>query len=183
METRRNGYLLALALVGAGALLTACTSGSALPSDPPSSSSAPPATSEPSADASPDPEASGTATTCDTVLTPAAAADLAADGLEPVEVAQTSYPFADELAEAGALVCKWGKPSSDVSMLVVQLSGVETDDWTDELTAAGYVETGDPVEGAWTGPIDGGTGLPSVVLVEGDRLTFVSAPDFVDDLA
>ncbi|MFF2372204.1 hypothetical protein [Agromyces sp. NPDC058110] len=185
MTPRRHRLALLATLALAGSLLTACTASPA--ADPTAAPSATaPAAASPSAEAEPAPETTpeaAAAATCETVLTPEATAEIAADGLTPVETTETFYPFADDLVEAGALLCRWGKPSSDVGMLVVQLSGVAATDWADELAAAGYVQTDDPVAGAHTGPIDGGTGLPSVVVVEADRLTFVSAPDFVDDLA
>jgi hypothetical protein len=179
--------LLAAALLLAGAALTGCgatstndastteaaTSGATTdaPGADPSSPSAPTTPGEPG---------------CDSVLTDAARAQLEADGLEQVDVgASTYYAIADDLVEAGGLACKWGRPSSDVSMTVVQLSGVDvaTSEWPAALAAEGYVETGDPVPGAYTGPADPGTGLPSVVVVTADRLTFVSAPTFAVDVA
>ena len=43
---------------------------------------------------------------------------------------------------------------------------------------AGYTQTDDPVPGAWSGPIEAGSGLSPVVVVADGTITFVSAPTF-----
>ncbi|KQM81931.1 hypothetical protein ASE68_00200 [Agromyces sp. Leaf222] len=174
--------MFAVAVVLAGAALAGC---SATP--PVDATSAP---VEASASASPEPAAEPAPATsdptCDTVLTEEAIARLEADGLEQIDVgASTFYPIADDLIEAGGLACKWGRPSSDATLTVVQLSGIDvaSSEWPAALAAAGYAETGDPVPGAHSGPTDPGTGVPSVVVVETDRLTFVSTPLHAIDVA
>jgi hypothetical protein len=178
--------MLATVLILGGVALAGCATPapSAEPTAPDASTpaSATPAAEPPTSE----PPAEPTATTCETVLTEAGYADLAADGLEPVEVGRsTFYPIADDLIAAGALWCTWGRPSSDSLVTVVQLSNLDVaaSEWPAELAAEGYVETGDPVEGAYTGPADPGTGVPSVVIVTADRLTFVSTPTRASDVA
>lgn len=162
--------LLALGLAG-------CTGGGATPSDPPSPSPSPTASAAATPDASPS-EAPAVGTTCDDVLTPDAYAQLEADGLVPIEP-EAFDPIAVRMADEGGLVCSWGKPQSDILLRVAQ-ANVDSGEsaWTDALTAAGYAQTDDPVPGAWTGPVEGGSGLSPVVVVAGGTVTFVSAPTF-----
>jgi len=177
-----RGSMLVVSLLLAGAALTGCST--TPPTDAATTTEpAAPSTSETPV-AEPTPESSEPS--CDTVLTEEALAQLEADGLEPVDVGPTtSYAIADDLIEAGALACKWGRPSSDVALTVVQLSGIDvaSSEWPDTLATAGYVQTDDPVPGAYSGPADPGIGVPSVVVVDTDRLTFVSAPAQAADLA
>ncbi|GAA1509681.1 hypothetical protein BJ978_001138 [Agromyces terreus] len=197
----RRSTLDALVLVVGAALvgsaLTGCAAGApATGSRTPAASSASPGpTDQPATNATESAQPTGTASTppadptadgCEHVLTAAALAQLRDDGLEQVEVGvSTYYPIADDLIEAGGVACKWGRPSSDASITVVQLSGIDVaaSEWPAALAEAGYAETGDPVAGTYTGPADPGTGVPSAVLVESDRLTFVSAPPFAADIA
>lgn len=187
----RRSPFAALVLLGAAALtataLAACTGGPATPSSSPAtdaSASAPATTPSTAPEVTPtvDPPEAG----CSTVLTEAANAQLLADGLEQVDVGMsTYYPIADELIAAGGIACKWGRPSSDASITVVQLTGIDvaSSEWPASLQAAGYTQTDDPVAGTYSGPADPGTGVPSVVVVAPDRLTFVSAPPHAADLA
>lgn len=182
MTSRMHGIALLGSLALTGALLTGCTA-TAAPEPEPTSTVASDTTPAPTPTIEPSAEPTPAAATCDTVLTPDAMATLASDGLVEHEAGQTHYPFADELIAAGALACKWGKPSSDIVLLVVQLDDVDPAAWSEPLAAAGYVQTDDPVEGTYTGPVDGGTGAPSIVIVDGDRLTFLTSTFFIDDLA
>ncbi|ANJ28461.1 hypothetical protein ATC03_18950 [Agromyces aureus] len=184
MPTVRRTLLVALLLSG-GAALTGCSGGpsaSTPPSTDAASPSATPATATPIAEPTPGPPA----VACDDVLTDEAIAQLQADGLELVDVGQsTFYPIADDLMAAGGLACKWGRPSSDANFTVVQLTGIDvaTSEWPAALAAEGYVLTDDPVPGTHSGPEDPGTGVPSVVVVTDDSLTFVSTPMQASDLA
>ena len=121
------------------------------------------------------------------MLTADAYAKLADDGLEPREppaVDQLAYyPIAAQMVEAGGLSCHWGKPQTDIGLTVTQLSDADSAVWAPALADAGFVETNDPVPGAYTGPVDGGTGISPVVVVTGDNLTFVSAPTFAGWIA
>ena len=182
MTTSRPTLMIAALLVLAGAALAGCSSAGSQAT--PTSQSP---TTETTSVATPTPAPTeADAASCDTVLTEEATAQLAADGLEQVEVGEsTFYAIADDLIAAGGLACKWGRPSSDVSLTVVQLSGIDVaaSEWPAALAAAGYTETGDPVAGAYSGPADPGTGVPSVVLVMPESLTFVSTPTHAVDVA
>ena len=159
-------------------LLTGCVTGAATSEPTPTASSAP----ETSADSTPEPTA--TAITCDTVLTEPAYAELEADGLTPVD-AQVFDPFAAQLVEAGATTCAWGRPQSDTGLTVVALAVTAADmgAWHTTLAETGYVLTDDPVPGAHTGPVEPGTGVPTVVVMGDDRITFLNTAAFAASVA
>lgn len=166
--------------------LTGCV---ATPAPTPTPSAPPPATplQTPAAEPTTEPSADSAAT-CDTVLTADAYAKLATDGLLPNEPdaahhLATFYPMAAQMVEAGGLACDWGRPQSDTGIMVVQLSDVDLGVWEPALAEAGFVETNDPVPGAYTGPVDPGAGISPVVVVTDDTLTFVSAPTFAGWIA
>ncbi|MEI5583492.1 MULTISPECIES: hypothetical protein [unclassified Agromyces] len=118
------------------------------------------------------------AATCDDLMTPEAYAQLESDGLVPMEF-DTADPIARRIAEQDGLACNWGKPQSDILLHVRQAEvGADEAGWTDALTSAGYRRTDDPVTGAWTGPVEPGSGLSPVVVVADGTVTFVSAPTF-----
>jgi hypothetical protein len=118
------------------------------------------------------------------VLSDEAYQKLSDDGLQPT-TAGTGNTLADRMIEAGGLVCTWGKPQSDVVLTVVQLNVRPGDEpkWTDALAAEGFVSSHDPVAGAFTGPVDGGSGISPVAVLAGGTLTFVSTPAFASMLA
>jgi hypothetical protein len=173
--TGRRSLLVAAILLTLG--LTGCTGGTPTPSDPPEPSPSPTASAADAPDPSPS-AAPTTGATCDDVLMPEAYAQLEADGLEPIEP-EAFDPIAVKMADDGGLVCSWGKPQSDIILRVAQ-ANVDGDEaaWTDALSAAGYTQTDDPVPGAWSGPIEPGSGLSPVVVVAEGTVTFVSAPTF-----
>lgn len=147
-------------------------------------SASPPATPSeiPSAEPTTEPTAAPAAT-CDTVLTADAYAKLAADGLEsieppPVHHVASYYPLVAQMIEAGGLACDWGRPQTDIRLTLTQLSDADWRVWEPALAEAGFVETDDPVPGAYTGTVDPGSGINPVVVVTGDTLTFVNAPAF-----
>ena len=122
------------------------------------------------------------------MLTADAYTKLTSSGLEPMEPPTvdhmaTFYPLAAQMVEAGGLSCHWGKPQSDSGLTVAQLSAADSGVWGPALADAGFVETNDPVTGAYTGPVDPGTGTSPVVVVNGDSMTFVSAPTFAGWIA
>jgi hypothetical protein len=55
--------------------------------------------------------------------------------------------------------------------------------WEAALAEAGYVEGGDAASGAYAGPVDPGTGLPTIAVVTGDGITFLSTAAFAGLLA
>ena len=184
MTHRRRSALPVLSVIAFA--LAGCTAAPAATpptSEPPATSPSPTASAGSTSEPSPDPAA-----TCDSVLTPDAYAKFASDGLLPNEPdaashVATFYPLAAQMVEAGGLACDWGRPQSDSGIMVVQLSDVDFGVWEPALADAGFVETNDPVPGAYTGPVDAGTGISPVVVLNGDSLTFVSAPTFAGWIA
>ena len=173
-----GSLLAALAIV----LLSGCTptgDATATPTPSPTSSSTP--TSDPSLTPAPD---AASAATWDTVLADEAYQKLADDGLAPTAVG-VGYPLVERMTEAGALACAWGKPQTDIALTVVQvpLASAGEEAWRSTLAELGYVESGQPVAGSFTGPVDPGSGVTSVAVLAGGTLTFVSAPTFATMLA
>jgi hypothetical protein len=168
-----GSLLAALAIV----LLSGCTptgdDATAIPAPSPTSSPTP----EPAPAAAP-------AATCDTVLAAAGYQKLAGDGLAPTAVG-VGYPLVERMTEAGALACAWGKPQTEIALTVVQVPLGSADEaiWRSTLAELGYVESGQPVAGSFTGPVDPGTGVSSIAVLMGGTLTFVSAPTFATMLA
>lgn len=123
--------------------------------------------------------------TCDTILTAEATSALAAQGLELRDGATPGYPLAEQFAAAGGTACTWVMPQSDIFFTVVQLpvADGEQEAWARVLAENGYTATDDPVPGAHTGPVEPGTGIASVAIVEPARMTFMSAPAHATDLA
>jgi hypothetical protein len=165
--------MLGATLIAAATMtvLSGCVSGATGETQVSTPSPAPSAATTPE----PAPDATPAAATCDTVLTADGYAKVDSLGLTPME---TSYfePLAARMHDAGATTCSWGKPQTDTGLTVVQLPVSETDwpTWMGELAAAGYVESNDPVEGTHTGPVDPGTGVPSLVVVDDDRITYLN---------
>ncbi|MGR0218564.1 hypothetical protein [Agromyces sp. ZXT2-6] len=156
--------------------LAACAGNAGEPAESASPTTPAAASPEPTTEPTPtDTPAIGTS--CEDVLAPEAYAQLEADGLEPRDL-DPNDPIIASIAEEGGLVCSWGKPQSDIILHVAQASGVDEAAWGDELTAAGYAQTDDPVPGAWTGPVEPGSGLSPVVVLADGTITFVSAPTF-----
>jgi hypothetical protein len=174
-----GSLLAALAIV----LLSGCTptgdDATATPTPSPTSSST--STSEPTPTPTPD---AAPAATCETVLADEGYQKLADDGLAPTSVG-VGYPLVERMTEEGALACAWGKPQTDIALTVAQVPLGSADDatWRSTLAELGYVESGQPVAGAFTGPVDPGSGVSSVAVLAGGTLTFVSASTFATMLA
>jgi len=167
--------LLFVTLALAGCVATAAAT--------PTPSQSPAATPSPSPSAEPTTEpAAGPAATCDTVLTADAYAKLEADGLEPREP-RIFDPLATQMAAAGGLSCMWVRPQTDIALTVAQLNDADWGAWQPALADAGFVETNDPVAGAYTGHVESGAGISPVVVVTDDTLTFVSVPAFAGWIA
>ena len=159
------------ALVVLGLALTGCTA------QPEPSPSPAPTTPAPS----PSPAA---AVECDDVLGPDGHAKLAADGLEPVEP-RLFDPLAVQLEEAGGTACAWGRPQTDIGLTLVQLPvpDAEVAVWEAALAEAGYAVDSDSANGLYTGPVEPGSGVSTVAVVAGDRITFLNTAAFADLLA
>ena len=171
ISTRLLPLVAALCL---GSSLSACT---AQPQPMPSPS---PSETAPEAQA---PAEAPTSVECPDILSADGNAKLAADGLEPREP-RVVDPLAVRLVDAGGVACTWVKPQTDLILTVVQLPvpDSEWETWEAALTDAGFVDsTG---SGAlYTGPVEGGSGMSPVVVVTGDRITFLNVPAFADMLA
>jgi len=191
--TARPATAVALLLLG-GLLLTACVASGQPSASPPatpsrtaSTPSSAPASPPPGESVAPtaDPPVEPEPVTCDTILTPAALAALADAGLELRPDQDAGYPLVQQLAAAGGTACLWAKAQSDVHLVAAQIPVApgEQDAWARVLGENGYTRTDDPVAGAFVGPIEPGTGLSPVVVLEPARMSFVSAPTLVTDLA
>lgn len=177
-------------LIAAVLLLAGCTTA---PEAEPGSTrtqaatAAPAPTTTPTETAAPEPapEPEPEPVTCDTILTPEALAALAEQGLEPQDANVDSYPLAQQFAAAGGVACSWARPQTDIRLTAVQLAVLESeqDVWARVLEENGYAPTDDPVPGAWTGPVEPGTGIASAALVEPTRISFVNIPHVLADLA
>ena len=171
MSTIPAALFVALALAGCTATpATTSTPGAAAATTVSPDASTEPTTG-PGADAP-------TSPTCDTVLTAEAYSWFEAEGLQPMEPASadhiaTYYPLAASMVEAGGLSCDWGRPASE-GLMLVQLPDADLGVWAPALAEAGFAETGDPVPGAYAGPVDPGTGVSPIVVVTGDTLTFLN---------
>ena len=162
-------------------LLTGCTTGTpdaiAVPS---------PSETAESNSAVPTPESTPVAQAidCEAVLTEEAMAKLSTDGLEPIEP-NLFDPLAMQMQEAGGLACSWGKPSTDIVLTVVQVAFDPADEstWLTALEESDYVSTDEPVTGAFTGPVEAGSGLSPVAVLTVGTLTYVSAPTFAEWIA
>ena len=150
-------------------VLTGCT---AAPGPAPSTGAPSASTPPTAASASPSAEP---AAACDSILTAETYAKFEADGIERIEPPIVVDPFAEQLVEAGGLACTWG-PTAGEGLTVVRLSGADWSVWEAELADAGFVESNDPVPGAYTGPADPAMDETPIVIVTGDTLTFANNP-------
>ena len=178
--TRRPAIGGSLVAALAIMLLAGCTPTGHVGATPsPSRTTAPSPTPEPSPVPTPD------AAPCDTILADEAYQKLTDDGLAPTGVG-VGYPLVERMTEAGALGCAWGKPNTDIALTVVQLPLGSADEaaWRSTLAELGYVESGQPVAGSFTGPVDPASGISSVAVLAGGAsivayvgaLTNVSVP-------
>ncbi|GAA1794763.1 hypothetical protein [Agromyces lapidis] len=185
MRASLQSLIVAAASLLVVAGLSACTAAGA-PDGSAEPTAAPTAAPTTSASATPtdSPAPTSVAVTCDTVLAPEAYAQLESDGLTPRDpIAHTEFMGA--MLDAGALGCRWGKEATDLSLDVARLTVDDATwpEWEVALTAAGYTLTDDPVPGAYTGPVDPGTGLSPVVVKTDDAIVYVGAPVFAGWIA
>jgi hypothetical protein len=153
------------------AVLVGCT---ATPDTTPSPS-APAATAPAPETSEPTTPVAEPAATCDTVLTAETYVTFEADGIEPIQPPIVVNRFAQQMVEAGGLACTWGAPAAE-GLTVVRLSDADWAAWESALAGAGFVETNDPVAGAYTGPVDPGMGESPIVVVDGGTLTYADNP-------
>src|SRR4029453_13349233 len=108
----------------------------------------------------------------------------AGKGLEPRE-ANVVDPLAMQMEAAGGVACEWGKPQTDLVLTVVQVPVGSADEptWLTALAEHGFAETGQPVAGAFPGPVETGSGIRPVAVPAHGSLPFVSAPTYAELLA
>ncbi|MEV1128843.1 hypothetical protein [Agromyces sp. NPDC049794] len=133
--------------------------------------------------AAPDPDSTPAATTCDTVLTADEYARLADDGLAVDDAPYLLGPVMERMATAGALVCVWSKPMSDVSAWYARLDvGGDGARWLTELEAEGWLEDTERGDGTYLAPADYDANYqPSVQLRDG-VLHFASYNRFLESV-
>ncbi|PWC05531.1 hypothetical protein [Agromyces badenianii] len=180
--TRRPAFGGALLAALAIVLLNGCTPAVVDGTAELTPSSTPASTTEPAPSATP---GAAPAATCETVLATEGYAKLADDGLQPLPSPQVFDALAARMVEAGGLACAWGKPNTDLVLTVVEIGITPADEaaWSGALGETGYVLTDQPTPGAYTGPMEPGSGISPVAVLADGTLTFVSAPTFATMLA
>ena len=167
-----------LAAIAAGALVLALTGCAAGAADPSASGAAvetgatgaATATVEPSAPATEAPvDSPSAAPSCDNVFTEAEYARLADDGLELAADPFLLGPVMERMADEGALVCVWNRPSSDVAVWYARLEvSDEGQSWLDQMEAEGWLEDTHQGDGSYQAPTDYDSNYqPSVMLDDG----------------
>ncbi|MRG59092.1 hypothetical protein GE115_04300 [Agromyces sp. CFH 90414] len=186
LHRRTLSTLLAASVLVALAACTASPGTSSSSASPkPSSATEASASQSPTADPSATP-APVAEPTCDTVLTEAEYADLAAEGLTyRPEPTFALGPVMEELVAVGALSCHWAKPNSDIGFWVVRLPEADSD-WESRkqtLLVAGWTETDDPVPGTIVAPADYDANYIPAMIHANEATIFVSGAQFVTSLA
>lgn len=159
-----------LPTIAAGALILALTGCGGSAADQPASGAAAETVATvvptvPATDAPVDPAAAG----CDTVLADAEYARLRDEGHELEADPFLLGPVMDRMADAGALVCVWTKPDSDVALWYARLEvGDDGRTWLDRLQAEGWLEDTHQGDGSYQAPADYDANYqPSVMLDSG----------------
>lgn len=121
--------------------------------------------------------------TCDAVLTADEYARLADDGLALDDEPYLLGSVMERMAAAGALVCVWSKPMSDVSAWYARLDvGDEGATWLSELEAEGWLEDTERGDGTYLAPAEYDSNYqPSVQLRDG-LLHFASYNRFLESV-
>jgi hypothetical protein len=166
-----------LAAIAAGALVLALTGCGAGAADPSASGAAAGTGATGSATAIAEPpsateapvDSPAAAPSCDTVFTEAEYARLADDGLELAADPFLLGPVMERMADEGALVCVWNRPSSDVAVWYARLEvSNEGQSWLDQMEAEGWLEDTHRGDGSYHAPADYDANYqPSVVLDDG----------------
>jgi hypothetical protein len=162
------------AFIALALALTGCST--TVPSTPaPGSASPTSASSEPSAE-----DAAPTAT-CDTVLTDAEYADLAADGLTLNPDIFVLDATMQSLIDAGGLACYWTRTGGDVRVWFAQaaLGPTEWDDQKQALIGEGWTETDTPVAGVIQAPTDNDDDYIPVMTYRDGAAYYASYADFL----
>lgn len=185
--TRRLALGSTLLAAAALALLAGCTGTAPAATSVPSPS--PEATAEPTPATIPTPTPAPDAApgaTCDTVLTEAEYASLAADGLSLEHANGWQLgPAMEALAADGALTCEWHRTGGDVSVWFAQLPEDEAA-WASRragLDASGWTLSDDPLPGTLLASADYDANYqPSMLHSEGVTY-FVSYGRFLSSVA
>ena len=158
--------------------LTGCTSAATPDPSPTAASETPAAT--PSASSEP----TAAPATCDTILTDLGFQDLADDGLTELEYMSDGGTDLQFMFDAGGAVCRWGKPSSDITATVGQtpMSQADWDTKRASLEAEGFTPTDDPATGFLLTPPDAASGISGGFLWRDGQLFYVSAPFLLNSI-
>ena len=121
--------------------------------------------------------------TCGTVLTADEYARIADEGLALDDDPYLLGPVMERMAGAGALVCVWSKPASDISAWYARLEvGADGETWLTELETEGWLEDTERGDGTYLAPIDYDANYqPSVQLRDG-VLHFASYNRFLESV-
>lgn len=133
--------------------------------------------------AAPDADAAPASATCDTVLTADEYGRIADDDLAFDDEPYLLGPVMERMAAAGALVCVWSKPMSDVSAWYARLDvGGDGARWLSELEAEGWLEDTERGDGTYLAPADYDANYqPSMQLRDG-VLHFASYNRFLESV-
>ena len=168
--------LLALLLSGCGATALE-TSGPGAAAETVAPVEATSAADAPAADPAP-PSA-----TCDAVLTADEYARLADEGLAFDDEPYILGPVMERMVAAGALVCVWSHPTSDVSAWYARLDlGADGETWLTELEAEGWLEDTERGDGTYLAPADYDSNYQPSVQLSGGVLHFASYNRFLESV-
>lgn len=135
------------------------------------------ATETPAADPAP-PSA-----TCDTVLTADEYARIADERLAFDDEPYLLGPVMERMAAAGALLCVWSKPASDVSVWYARLDvGDDGEAWLTELEAEGWLEDTERGDGTYLAPAEYDSNYQPSVQLSGGVLHFASYNRFLESV-
>lgn len=166
-------FVIIMAFTGCAAQEAA----SPAPASPTSPSPATPASVEPSSDPT-------TTATCETVLTPAAMADIDAAGYLPIAAVPAGPDsIMASMIDQGGFSCYWASAGGDVVAWLGQV-GMDSAAWSaqqSELLAAGFTESDDPFPGTLQGARSGDD-YPTLVN-DGGVTYYVSTPSFLSSVA
>ncbi len=170
----RTPFLTVIAVGVLALVLTGC--GADAPATSASGAAENAASVEPSATATESPtDPPADALGCDTVLTDAEYARLAAEGHELREDPFLLGPVMERMADEGALICVWNKPNSDVAVWYARLEvGDQGQAWLDQLQAEGWLEDTHQGDGSYQAPADYDANYQPSVMLDSGMLHFAS---------
>jgi hypothetical protein len=191
MEHRKE--TLAVMAAGLLALLSGC-GGSAIDASGPGAAARTPAP-DASASAAPVEKPTGTeyvvepaepvqpSASCESVLTADEYERLADESLTLNAQPFLLGPVMERMAAAGALMCVWSKPNSDISVWYARLDvGDAGETWLTELEAEGWLEDTHRGDGTYLAPTDYDSNYQPSVQLTGGVLHFASYNVFLESV-